>query len=80
MALAQKPRMMLVDEPLRGLIEFGATTVKSLIDRSRRDNRRDHDRHDMDSRASLAETVTREIRPRHVDGERDAVIADETDP
>jgi len=77
MALAQKPRVLLLDEPLAGLSNAERSVVKSLIASIPRDTTVIMIEHDMDTALDLAETVTllncgRVI----VDGERDAVIAD----
>jgi branched-chain amino acid transport system ATP-binding protein len=78
MALAQKPRVLLLDEPLAGLSNTERSTVKSLIASIPRETTVVMIEHDMDTALDLAETVTLLNYGRViVDGERDAVIADE---
>ena len=78
MALAQKPRVLLLDEPLAGLSNTERTTVKSLIAAIPRETTVIMIEHDMDTALDLAETVTLLNYGRViVDGERDAVIADQ---
>jgi branched-chain amino acid transport system ATP-binding protein len=78
MALAQKPRVLLLDEPLAGLSNTERSTVKSLIASIPRETAIIMIEHDMDTALDLAETVTLLNYGRViVDGERDAVIADE---
>jgi branched-chain amino acid transport system ATP-binding protein len=77
-ALAQKPRVLLLDEPLAGLSNSERSTVKSLIASIPRDTTVIMIEHDMDTALDLAETVTLLNYGRViVDGERDAVIKDE---
>lgn len=78
MALAQKPRVLLLDEPLAGLSNTERSQVKSLIASIPRETTVIMIEHDMDTALDLAETVTLLNYGRViVDGERDAVIADE---
>ncbi len=78
MALAQKPRVLLLDEPLAGLSNSERSTVKSLIAAIPRQTTVIMIEHDMDTALDLAETVTLLNYGRViVDGERDAVIADQ---
>ena len=78
MALAQKPRVLLLDEPLAGLSNAERSVVKSLIASIPRDTTVIMIEHDMDTALDLAETVTLLNYGRViVDGERDSVIADE---
>jgi branched-chain amino acid transport system ATP-binding protein len=78
MALAQKPRVLLLDEPLAGLSNTERATVKSLITSIPRETTVIMIEHDMDTALDLAETVTLLNYGRViVDGERDTVIADE---
>jgi branched-chain amino acid transport system ATP-binding protein len=77
MALAQKPRVLLLDEPLAGLSNTERSQVKSLIASIPRETTVIMIEHDMDTALDLAETVTLLNYGRViVDGERDAVIAD----
>jgi len=77
-ALAQKPRLLLLDEPLAGLSNAERSTVKSLIGSISRDTTVIMIEHDMDTALDLAETVTLLNYGRViVDGPRDVVIADE---
>jgi branched-chain amino acid transport system ATP-binding protein len=78
MALAQKPRVLLLDEPLAGLSNTERSTVKSLIAAIPRQTAVVMIEHDMDTALDLAETVTLLNYGRLIiDGERDAVIADQ---
>ena len=78
MALAQKPRVLLLDEPLAGLSDTERSTVKSLIGSISRETAVIMIEHDMDTALDLAETVTLLNYGRViVDGARDIVIADE---
>jgi branched-chain amino acid transport system ATP-binding protein len=78
MALAQKPRVLLLDEPLAGLSNTERSQVKTLIGSIPRQTTVIMIEHDMDTALDLAETVTLLNYGRViVDGERDAVIADE---
>ena len=78
MALAQKPRVLLLDEPLAGLSDTERSTVKSLIGSISRETAVIMIEHDMDTALDLAETVTLLNYGRViVDGDRDVVIADE---
>jgi branched-chain amino acid transport system ATP-binding protein len=78
MALAQKPRVLLLDEPLAGLSNTERSTVKSLIASIPRETTIIMIEHDMDTALDLAEKVTLLNYGRViVDGERDVVIADE---
>jgi branched-chain amino acid transport system ATP-binding protein len=78
MALAQKPRVLLLDEPLAGLSNTERSQVKALIASIPRQTTVVMIEHDMDTALDLAETVTLLNYGRViVDGERAAVIADE---
>src|SRR5882757_7325913 len=77
MALAQKPRVLLLDEPLAGLSNTERATVKALIASIPRETAVVMIEHDMDTALDLAETVTLLNYGRViVDGERDSVVAD----
>jgi branched-chain amino acid transport system ATP-binding protein len=77
MALAQKPRVLLLDEPLAGLSNTERLTVKALIAAVPRETAVIMIEHDMDTALDLAETVTLLNYGRViVDGARDAVVAD----
>jgi len=78
MALAQKPRVLLLDEPLAGLSNSERSQVKSLIVSIPRETTVIMIEHDMDTALDLAETVTLLNYGRViVDGDRDVVIADQ---
>jgi branched-chain amino acid transport system ATP-binding protein len=78
MALAQKPRVLLLDEPLAGLSNSERSQVKSLIASIPLETTVIMIEHDMDTALDLAETVTLLNYGRViVDGDRHAVIADE---
>jgi len=78
MALAQKPRVLLLDEPLAGLSNTERSQVKTLVASIPRETTVILIEHDMDTALDLAETVTLLNYGRViVDGRRDAVIADE---
>ncbi len=78
MALAQKPRVLLLDEPLAGLSSEERTTIKELVASIPRETTVVLIEHDMDTALDLADTVTLLHYGRViVDGPRDAVIADE---
>jgi branched-chain amino acid transport system ATP-binding protein len=77
MALAQKPKLLLLDEPLAGLSSAERTTIKKLIAGIPRDVTVVMIEHDMDTALDLAETITLlHYGKVIVDGPRDAVIAD----
>jgi branched-chain amino acid transport system ATP-binding protein len=76
-ALAQRPRVLLLDEPLAGLSNVERSTVKTLIASIPRETTVVMIEHDMDTALDLADTVTLLNYGRViVDGERDAVVAD----
>ena len=78
MALAQQPKVLLLDEPLAGLSNTERSTVKALIASIPRETAVVMIEHDMDTALDLAETVTLLNYGRViVDGPRDMVIADE---
>ena len=78
MAMAQKPKLLLLDEPLAGLSAEERGTIKDLIAAIPRETTVVMIEHDMDTALDLAETVTLLHYGRViVDGLRDDVIADE---
>jgi branched-chain amino acid transport system ATP-binding protein len=78
MALAQKPKVLLLDEPLAGLSAGERTNVKDLVASIPREVTVVMIEHDMDTALELAETVTLlHYGKVIVDGPRDAVVADE---
>jgi branched-chain amino acid transport system ATP-binding protein len=77
MALAQRPKLLLLDEPLAGLSSAERGAVKQLIASIPRETTIIMIEHDMDTALDLAETVTLLHYGRViVDGTRDSVIAD----
>ena len=58
MALAQKPRLLLLDEPLAGLSREERATVLALLERIPREITVVMIEHDMDSALSFAERIT----------------------
>jgi len=77
-ALAQRPRVLLLDEPLAGLSNAERSAVKALISSVPRETTVVMIEHDMDTALDLAETVTLLNYGRViVDGKRDSVVADE---
>ena len=77
-ALAQRPRVLLLDEPLAGLSNAERSAVKALIASIPRETTVVMIEHDMDTALDLAETVTLLNYGRViVDGQRDVVVADE---
>ena len=78
MTFAQRPRILLLDEPFAGLSDAERATVKSLIGSIPRGTIVMMIEHDMDTALELADTVTLLSSGRViVDGPRDTVIADE---
>jgi branched-chain amino acid transport system ATP-binding protein len=78
MALAQRPRILLLDEPFAGLSDAERVTIKSLIRSIPCDTTVIMIEHDMDTALDLADTVTLLNYGRViVDGTCDAVIADQ---
>jgi branched-chain amino acid transport system ATP-binding protein len=76
-ALAQRPRVLLLDEPLAGLSNVERSTVKALIASIPRETTVVMIEHDMDTALDLAENVTLLNYGRIiVNGERNAVVAD----
>jgi len=77
MALAQKPRILLLDEPLAGLSREERASVKGLIAGIPRDVTVVMIEHDMDTALELAERVTvLHYGKLIVDGSRADVVAD----
>jgi branched-chain amino acid transport system ATP-binding protein len=77
MAMAQKPRVLLLDEPLAGLSREERGSVKQLISKIPRETAVVMIEHDMDTALDMAETITvlhygRVI----VEGSRQQVVAD----
>jgi branched-chain amino acid transport system ATP-binding protein len=77
MAMAQKPRVLLLDEPLAGLSREERGSVKQLISKIPRETTVVMIEHDMDTALDMAETITvlhygRVI----VEGSRQQVVAD----
>ena len=58
MALAQRPRLLLLDEPLAGLSREERTTVQALLGQIPRDTTIVMIEHDMDAALSFAEHIT----------------------
>jgi branched-chain amino acid transport system ATP-binding protein len=58
MALAQKPRLLLLDEPLAGLSREERATVQALLERIPREITVVMIEHDMDTALSFAERIT----------------------
>ena len=78
MALAQKPKVLLLDEPLAGLSSEERNTIKKLIANIPRETSLIMIEHDMDTALDLAESITLlHYGKVIIDGMRDAVIADE---
>jgi branched-chain amino acid transport system ATP-binding protein len=77
MALAQQPRLLLLDEPLAGLSAEERASVTKLIVAIPREMTLIMIEHDMDTALELAETMTLLHYGKVLaDGSRDAVIAD----
>jgi branched-chain amino acid transport system ATP-binding protein len=77
MALAQQPRLLLLDEPLAGLSAEERASVTKLIAAIPREMTLIMIEHDMDTALELAETMTLLHYGKVLaDGSRDAVIAD----
>jgi branched-chain amino acid transport system ATP-binding protein len=78
MALAQKPKVLLLDEPLAGLSSAERANIKALIAGIPRDTSIVMIEHDMDTALDLAETVTLlHYGKVIVDGTRDEVVSDQ---
>jgi branched-chain amino acid transport system ATP-binding protein len=77
MALAQQPRLLLLDEPLAGLSAEERATLTKLIASIPRETTLIMIEHDMDTALELAETMTLLHYGKVLaEGSRDAVIAD----
>ena len=77
MALAQKPRLLLLDEPLAGLSREERATVKDLVSRIPRDVTVVMIEHDMDTALDLADRITvLHYGSVIVEGTRAEIIAD----
>jgi branched-chain amino acid transport system ATP-binding protein len=76
LALAQEPKLLLLDEPMAGLSTEERTTVRNLIAAIPRSTTVVMIEHDMDSALSLADKVTLlHYGQVLVDGERETVVA-----
>jgi branched-chain amino acid transport system ATP-binding protein len=77
MALAQKPRLLLLDEPLAGLSQAERQTVRTLLDGIPRDVTIVMIEHDMDTALAFAERITvLHYGEVIVEGTRAQVVAD----
>jgi len=77
MALAQKPRLLLLDEPLAGLSQGERQTVRALLDGIPRDVTIVMIEHDMDTALAFAERITvLHYGEVIVEGTRAEVVAD----
>jgi branched-chain amino acid transport system ATP-binding protein len=77
MALAQKPRLLLLDEPLAGLSQAERQTVRALLDGIPRDVTIVMIEHDMDTALAFAERITvLHYGEVIVEGTRAEVVAD----
>jgi branched-chain amino acid transport system ATP-binding protein len=77
MALAQKPRLLLLDEPLAGLSQAERQTVRTLLDTIPRDVTIVMIEHDMDTALGFAERITLlHYGEVIVEGTRAEVVAD----
>jgi branched-chain amino acid transport system ATP-binding protein len=77
MALAQKPRLLLLDEPLAGLSQAERQTVRALLDSIPRDVTIVMIEHDMDTALAFAERITvLHYGEVIVEGTRAEVVAD----
>jgi branched-chain amino acid transport system ATP-binding protein len=77
MALAQKPRLLLLDEPLAGLSREERTAVKELVTKIPRETTVVMIEHDMDTALDLAERITLlHYGSVIVEGTRAEVVAD----
>ena len=77
MALAQKPKVLLLDEPLAGLSQGERQTVRALLDTIPRDVTIVMIEHDMDTALGFAERITLlHYGEVIVEGTRAEVVAD----
>ncbi|MFL6797927.1 MAG: ABC transporter ATP-binding protein [Xanthobacteraceae bacterium] len=77
MALAQKPKLLLLDEPLAGLSQGERQTVRALLDAIPRDVTMVMIEHDMDTALGFAERITvLHYGQVIVEGTRAEVVAD----
>ena len=77
MALAQKPKVLLLDEPLAGLSQGERQTVRALLDKIPRDVTIVMIEHDMDTALDFAERITLlHYGEVIVEGTRAEVVAD----
>src|SRR5215475_11487336 len=77
MALAQKPKLLLLDEPLAGLSQGERQTVRALLDAIPRDVTIVMIEHDMDTALAFAERITvLHYGEVIVEGTRAEVVAD----
>jgi branched-chain amino acid transport system ATP-binding protein len=77
MALAQQPRLLLLDEPLAGLSHSERQTVRVLLDSIPRDVTIVMIEHDMDTALAFAERITvLHYGEVIVEGTRAEVVAD----
>jgi branched-chain amino acid transport system ATP-binding protein len=77
MALAQKPKVLLLDEPLAGLSREERATLKALIASMPRDMTVVMIEHDMDTALDMAERITvLHYGSVIVEGTRAEVVAD----
>jgi branched-chain amino acid transport system ATP-binding protein len=77
MALAQKPKVLLLDEPLAGLSQGERQTVRALLDTIPRDVTIVMIEHDMDTALAFAERITvLHYGEVIVEGTRAEVVAD----
>jgi branched-chain amino acid transport system ATP-binding protein len=77
MALAQKPKLLLLDEPLAGLSQGERQTVRELLDKIPRDVTIIMIEHDMDTALEFAERITLlHYGEVIVEGTRTEVVAD----
>ena len=77
MALAQKPKVLLLDEPLAGLSQAERQTIRALLDTIPRDVTIVMIEHDMDTALGFAERITvLHYGEVIVEGTRAEVVAD----